>query len=497
MLHVEKCMQRDLDILLEREEIFWKDKAKTRWIEDGDANTHFFHLSTIIHRRYNAINCVADENNNWLQSRQEIGEAFRFYFVKLFSTSSPVFPMDFAGLINKSITDPMNDALTTIPTQGEIQKAIFSMGRYKSPGPDRMSVIFYKTYWEILKEATINEVQVFFQSGKIRQSSNHTFIALIPKSLTANKVNQYLPIALCNVIFKAITKILASRLRIVLDGIIHPSQAAFISNRSIGDNIIVNHEIKHYLNKKKGKKGFMAIKIDLAKAYDKVEWNVLTNILTCFGFEDKFIRWIQECISTVQFSVLINGAPHGYFHAGRGIQQGDPLSPSLFTMISEVLSRLLARAESDGALSGIKISRHSPKGTHLMYADDLVIYCKANTQEATSAIAYFNQYCEWTGQEINWHKSVVHYSKNVQPQLQRDIGNILSIQECNHTGRYLDHPFCKFSSKGDAFKGVMEKLMNKLAGWKQQALSMAGRLILLKSVAQAVPNYTMQTFMLP
>lgn len=217
--------------------------------------------------------------------------------------------------------------LTAIPTSGEIQMAIFSMGRYKSPGLDGMSVIFYKHYWGIVKETTIKEVHVFFKTSYLRKSSNHTFITLIPKSENAHRVDQYRPIALCNVIFKIITKILASRLRNVLDLIIHPSQAAYIPNRSIGDNIIVNYEIMHYMNRKKGKTGFMTIKIDLAKAYDKVEWIVLTHIITCFGFADKFIRWIQECINTAQFSILINGAPYGYFQGGRGIRQCNPISP--------------------------------------------------------------------------------------------------------------------------------------------------------------------------
>lgn len=358
----------------------------------------------------------------------------------------------------------MNAALTALPTGGEIQRAIFYMGRYKSPGPDGMTVTFYKHYWGIVHEATVKEVQVFFQSGILRKASNHTFITLIPKSDNPLRVDQYRPIALCNVIFKIITKILATRLRLVLDSIIHPSQAAFIPNRCIGDNIIVNHEIMHYLNSKKGKAGFMAIKIDLAKAYDKVEWSVLTNLLTCFDFADTFIRWIKECISTAQFSILINGAPYGYFQGERGICQGDPMSPALFTVIAELLSRILTRAELDGKLSGIKISRHSPRVTHLLYADDLVIYCKADIHEAETVIDCLNQFCAWTGQEINWHKSAVHYSKNVPPQLRRELGTVLGILECTHKGSYLGHPFCKFGSKNEAFKGVMEKLLNKLSG---------------------------------
>lgn len=127
--------------------------------------------------------------------------------------------------------------------------------------------------------------------------------------------------------------------------------------------------------------------------------------------------------------------------------------PNLFTIIYDILSRIIARTQSEGKLNGVKVSRQSPRVIHLMYADDLVIYCKTTTQEAAVVTSCLQTYCEWSGQEINWHKSVVHYSKNVSQQLRRDIGNTLGIQECNHKGSYLGHPFCKFSSKKEAYRG--------------------------------------------
>lgn len=111
-----------------------------------------------------------------------------------------------------------------------------------------------------------------------------------------------MPIALCNVILKIITKIIVGRLRNHLYKIIHPSQAAFIPNRAINDNIIINNEVMRYLNLKKGTTGFMAIKIDLAKAYDRVEWNVLHKLMTCLGFQEQFIKLVLECVTTTRFT---------------------------------------------------------------------------------------------------------------------------------------------------------------------------------------------------
>lgn len=122
-----------MDELLRREEILWRDKAKERWMEEGDANTHFFHLTTLIHRRYNSINGILNEHNIWLHDRRQISAAFEEYFVKLFTTVQPNFPADFHDQFQPQISSKMNQALLVTPTHDEIQSALFSMGSFKSP----------------------------------------------------------------------------------------------------------------------------------------------------------------------------------------------------------------------------------------------------------------------------------------------------------------------------------------------------------------------------
>lgn len=185
----------------------------------------------------------------------------------------------------------------------------------------------------------------------------------------------------------------------------------------------------------------MAIKVDLAKAYDRVEWEVLTQLLLLYGFGAKIVSLIKACISTAQFSILLNGSPYGYFKAHRGLRQGDPMSPALFTILSDLLSRMLAEAVQLGKLMGVKISRNSPSVSHLMYADDLVLYVKATEREATVVRTILQTYCDSTGQAINWAKSSIHFSKNVSRLQRGALCRILSMQECNHTGKYLGQPF--------------------------------------------------------
>lgn len=162
--------------------------------------------------------------------------------------------------------------LIAAPTIAEVYKVVFSMENNKSPDPDGMSTIFYKKYWHIVGRDIFAAMENFFKHSSLSRAFNHTFITLIPKRATANRVDHYRPIALCNVAYKVNTKLLSTRLKSCLEGIIHPNQSVFIPNRSIADNCILNQEVMAYLNTKKGRHGFMAVKVDLAKAYDKVEW---------------------------------------------------------------------------------------------------------------------------------------------------------------------------------------------------------------------------------
>lgn len=143
------------------------------------------------------------------------------------------------------------------------------------------------------------------------------------------------------------------------------------------------------------------------------------------------------------------------------------------------------------------MNRSSPKFTHLMYADDMVIYCGATAQEAAKVTECLHKYCQCTGQDINWDKSTVHFSNNVARLDRTHLCRVLGMRECDHKGKYLGHPFCKFNSKSEVFDSIVGKVAQRLSGWKQRTLSMAGRLVLIKSVLHSIPSYIMQTFLMP
>ena len=379
----------ELNECMIREDLHWRQKSRIQWYPSSNLNTRFFHLSTIIRRRKNAIDLIKDDFGSWLSGHQQVSDCFVNFYKNHFTSQHPhpCHHIDLSGLIPHSISPDETESLCAIPSDDEIKSIAFSFASSKSPGPDGMLAIFYKSYWVTVGKEVIAMVQSFFASGLILKEMNHTFITLIPKTPNPSSVHQFRPISLCNLSYKIISKTLANRLKILLPKLITPWQAASIHGRNIQDNSIIAHEIFHTLHQKcTGSSGLAALNIDLEKAFDKVEWSFLLFIFKQFGFSEKWIQMIYQCIST-PYSILINGSPEGFFTSSQGIHQGDLISPVLFILVTDVLSRLFLQKEIDGSLQGIKIARNCPLILHLMFVDDLVVFSRAN-QEDLQAIQY-------------------------------------------------------------------------------------------------------------
>lgn len=194
------------------------------------------------------------------------------YFQNLFQSEGSSDVEEVLSAVKSRVTASMNNTLTPSFSNQEIKQALFDMGPSKAPGADGMTAGFFQRYWDVVGEDIISAVQQFFRTGHLLKSFNHTQIVLIPKVKTPLQVSQYRPISLCNVVYKIIAKELANRLRLVLPSIISHTQSACVKNRQIVDNILIAQEVTHSMkNKRTGKEGYMALKLDITKAYDRVE----------------------------------------------------------------------------------------------------------------------------------------------------------------------------------------------------------------------------------
>ena len=216
-------------------------------------------------------------------------------------------------------------------------------------------------------------------------------MSLIPKIENPLAIKDYRPISLANVVYKLISKILAERLNPWLNDILSENQSVFIPGHLITD-VLIAHELMHSLHTKNFKNKFMALKLDIVKAFDKVEWKFIDTVMMKMGFYSKWREWLKICICTVSYSVLINGEPTREIKPKRGLRQGDPISPYLYIICTKGLSRLIKNSIHAKKLHGFKASSSGPAISHLFFADDSLVFCKATPEETKNLSHILNLY---------------------------------------------------------------------------------------------------------
>ena len=268
-------------------------------------------------------------------------------------------------------------------------------------------------FWLIVGSLVVNIVKKVFMERKVLKYLNKTHIELIPKIQGPETIGNYRPISLCNTVYKIITKIIVARLRPHLDKLISPHQTIFVPGRKGVDNTIIVQEVVHSLSKKKGKVGYMALKIDLGKAHDKLEWSFIRDVLIRANFPVDLIEIIMSCISTISTSILFNGEVLEPIYPSRGTRQEDPLSPYLFILCMEYLGQLIVEKCNAKLWQPVKTSGSGSAFSHLFFVDDLVLFARADATNCSIIRDVLDEFCSILGQTISEAKSRVYFSPNV------------------------------------------------------------------------------------
>ncbi|KAJ9700981.1 hypothetical protein PVL29_006352 [Vitis rotundifolia] len=398
----------ELEELILREEIHWRQKAKVKWVKEGDCNSKFYHK---------------------VANGRRIGNILR------------------------------------------------------SSGPDGFTIAVFQECWDVIKEELVRVFAEFHRSGIINQSTNASFIVLIPKKSLSKRISDFRPISLITSLYKIIAKVLSGRLRGVLHETIHYSQGAFVQGRQILDAVLIANEIVDE-RRRSGEEGIV-FKIDFEKAYDHVKWDFLDHVLEKKGFSPRWRKWMSGCLSSVSYAILVNGSAKGWVKASRGLRQGDPLSPFLFTLVADVLSRMLMRAKERNLMEGFRVGRNRTRVSHLQFADDTIFFSNSREEELQTLKSLLLVFGHISGLKVNLNKSSI-YGINLD---QVHLSRLAVMLDCKASGSpilYLGLPLGGNPKACGFWDPVIERISSRLDG-----------ITLIQSCLTHLPSYFLSLFKIP
>ncbi|KAL6558442.1 hypothetical protein OROMI_018792 [Orobanche minor] len=466
-------MNANLTLTLSMEDDFWKQKANMKWMLEGERNSKFFHNLVKKKRHKFFLHCICD-NGCLITNPEDIHVSAVNYFSNCFGEQMPILDEINPNLVPKIITHEQNNMLCV---------TLLLM---------KLEVAFFQICWDIISSDVFDAVVDFFSGSPMPRAFTTTTISLIPKNNNPQSWKDFRPISLCNSTYKIISKILSKRLSTILPSFINSAQSGFIKGRNITDNILTAHEVTHDISQSMTN---TIIKLDMEKAYDRINWNFIFQVMTRFDFSVAWVNFIKSCISNCWFSILVNGQSAGFFKSDRGIRQGDPLSPLIFAIAADYFSRSIDKMFDRNPTMFYKIKK-KVKITHLAYADDILIFLNATKKNLHLLNNCLTHYENVSGQKVNNFKSNFIMYKPT-PQVANWVQRISGFKNATLPVMYLGVPLWKGFQSFEMYSPLISKIKTKILNWNHHLLSMGGRLELIKSVLNSIAFFSLQVLKPP
>jgi len=490
-----KEIVKDLESIWKLEEIKARQRARDRNVKEGDRNTAYFQAVANQRNRKKRISGL-EGPDGWIDDNKGMLEHAVDFYRKLFGKeedSGVKLGQDFGG-VDEKVTALENELLEAPFTENEVREAVFSSYAEGAPGPDGLSFLFYQKFWNLIKADLIDMFNDFFKGDLDLSRLNFSLVTLIPKVGDATNMKQFRPISLLNCSFKIFSKFLTIRLGPISQRIVNNSQSAIIKGKYILESVVVAHELVHSLNKS-GEQGVI-LKLDFEKAYDRVSWQFLFDMLRDRNFDPLWIKWIQQIVVGGSLGILVNGEESSFFKPGKGLRQGDPLSPLLFNLVGDGLSRMIDRAVDRGLVKGLLGDFRRGGIVSLQYADDTILFSKAEESALENLKCILMWYEQLSGMKVNFHKSEL-VPMNLDLDDAQRFAQIFSCPVGSFHLKYLGVPLHFGNLSRDDIQPLVDKILKRIAGWRGKLLSLAARAMLIQTCLASIPVYLLSFIKFP
>ncbi|XP_026399704.1 uncharacterized protein LOC113295588 [Papaver somniferum] len=425
-----------------RQSIMLKQKSRNKWLKEGASNTSFFHANIHTLRSSNMISELVDDDGNVISNCDQIRDYTVSYFESKFNGVELPIDEQLFHYEHDSIFTEESHRMDTIPTYDEIKADVYDLDADSAPGPDGFSGCFYRHCWDVIQKDLYNAITYCWKHQRIPNGE----------------------------------------------------QVAFMKGRNIHENISVASEMVNDL-KTKRKGGNVGLKLDITQAFDTVRWSFVLNVFRRYGFSQQWCSWIYSLLSSARISIILNGSPEGFFKTNRGLRQDDPLSPLIFVLIEDVLSRNLTKLFLENKMTPM-LSKKGIYPTHLFFADDIMIFCKSNLRSLHNLLELLGKYQTALGQTVFRQKSKVYYGGGTLSRC-RNITDLLGMEVSTFSDRYLGVQIMPGAVKYRHISNVVDKIKKKLSVWKGKMLSFQDRVILINSVISSCAIHNMAVYKWP
>ena len=458
-------------------------RAKARWNSQGEHGSKYFFALEKRNSKNKTITALRGRDGKITKNQGTILDLQSKFYSDLYTTEEN-FQTNIRDIPNNVVPNELKSELDKELTLEEIQEAIKTMAKNKSPGLSGFSIDIYIIFWGKIKDIFLEEVQFAKLNKILHQSAREGLISLIPKlDRDLLEVKNWRPIVLLDTEFKIIAKALANRLKKALNGIIDRDQSEFVEGRQVSDNLRkILDVIKYY--EEEGKPGVF-ISIDFMKAFDKIEYEAMYKILKCFNFGDYLIDWIKILFTSFKLSVINNGYISENFQATKGLFQGNPIAPYLFVIIIEILAN---RLRNDRKVKGLKVG--NDEILLALFADDLGLFLEPTQENWNNTFTILELFQKQTGMRINYEKTTVFRLGSAR----ETNAKFYSMRKLHWSDRPFKVLGIIVATKNEEliklnYDPVFEKIETIMRQWKNRDLSLLGKVLIINSLIASLFAY--------